>query len=79
MYLGQYILLFHLFQPEKPEKEIKMVKFPGSDSFSGFLDLKNMGVELKIMSLSCSQAEISFLRLFNSALHPSEVEIFIPC
>jgi hypothetical protein len=31
-YLGQYILLSHLFRHEKPEMEMKTVEFSGSDS-----------------------------------------------
>jgi hypothetical protein len=37
---------------------MKMVKLLGSDSFNGFLDIENVGVELKIVYLSRSQAEI---------------------
>jgi hypothetical protein len=38
---------------------MKMVTFSGNDSFIGFLDLENVEVEQKIVSLSRSQAEIS--------------------
>jgi hypothetical protein len=38
--------------------ERKMVEFSGSDSFIGFNDLENVGIEPKIVSLSHSQAEI---------------------
>jgi hypothetical protein len=57
-----------------------MVKFSGSDSFIGFLDLKNVGVEPKIVSLSRSQADISLFEGFQlSAFHPSGVKLFIQC
>jgi hypothetical protein len=59
MYVGQHILLAHPFPPEKPEMEMKIVKFSGSDRFIGILDLENVGVEPKIVSLSSSQAEKS--------------------
>jgi hypothetical protein len=57
--------------------EMKMVKFSGSDSFIGFLYLENVGVEPKIVSLSSSQAEISFFKVINSALHNSGVNFFL--
>jgi hypothetical protein len=44
--------------------EMKMVNFSGSDSFIGFLHLENVEVEPKIISLSCSQAEISLFKGF---------------
>jgi hypothetical protein len=59
--------------------EMKMIRLSGSDSFIGILDLENLGVEPKVMSISRSHADISLFRVFNSALHPSGVEIFIPC
>jgi hypothetical protein len=31
---------------------MKMVKFSGSDSFIGFLDIQNVGVEPKIVSIT---------------------------
>jgi hypothetical protein len=46
------------------QPEMKMAKFSGSDSFIGFLDLKNVGLEPKIVSLSRSQAEISLFEGF---------------
>jgi hypothetical protein len=63
-YAGQDIQLFHLCPHEKPEMEIKMAKFSDKDSFIGFLDLENMGVETKIVSLSRSQAETSLFEGF---------------
>jgi hypothetical protein len=74
-----HTLFIHLFTHDKPEMKTKTVKLSGSDSFTGFLDLENVGVEAKIVSLSCSRAEISLFVGFNSAIHPSGVKIFIPC
>jgi hypothetical protein len=58
---------------------MKMVTFSGSYSFIGFRDLENVGVEPKIVSLSRSQADMSRFEGFNSAFHPSGVELLIPC
>jgi hypothetical protein len=63
-YAGQDILLFHFFPCEKPEMQMKMIRFTGSDSFFGFINLENVGLEPKIVSLSCSQAEISLFEGF---------------
>jgi hypothetical protein len=59
--------------------EIRMVKFSGSDSFIGFLDLENVGVEPKSVSLSRSQAEISLFEGFQQSTQPSGINFFIPC
>jgi hypothetical protein len=56
---------FPLFFPkEKPEMEMKTVKFSGSDSVIGFSDLENVGIEPKIMSKSCSVADTSLFEGF---------------
>jgi hypothetical protein len=47
---------------------MKMVKFSGSDSVFGFLDLENVAVEPKIMSLARSQAEILLFGGFQLSL-----------
>jgi hypothetical protein len=45
---------------------MKMIIFSGSDSFIGFLDLENVGVEPKIVFLSRPQADILFFYGFST-------------
>jgi hypothetical protein len=56
------IYSFPPFPPEKPEMEMKMVSFSGSDSFIGFLDLENVGVESEInrVSITFTGRDIAF-------------------
>jgi hypothetical protein len=48
--------------------EMKMVNFSGSDSFIGFIDLENVRIEPKIMSISRSSAEIPLFLGFQLSL-----------
>jgi hypothetical protein len=51
---------FPPFSHEKPEMEMKVVNFSGSDSFIGFLDFENVGVEPKMVSITFTGRDIAF-------------------
>jgi hypothetical protein len=40
-----------------------MVNFSSNDSFIGFIDLENVEIELKTVSLSCSEVDIVFINI----------------
>jgi hypothetical protein len=56
---------------------MKIVKFSGSDSFIGLLDLKNVGYKKK--SVSCSQAKISLFEGFQLGLPSLRGQNIYPC
>jgi hypothetical protein len=64
-----------MFPHEKPEIEIKMVKFSGSDSFIGFIDLKKVGVEPKN---HVNRLRYNLLRLSTRHSIPLGSTFFIP-
>jgi hypothetical protein len=58
-YVGQDIRLLHLFPHRKPELEM-MVNFSSNDSLIEFIDLENVEIDLKTVSLSCSEVDIFY-------------------